>query len=61
MKVSSIIRDSTSPWNSSIVIIPEKGTEGSFTTMFCSDCRELNKVTKGDAHPLPKLWKHLIT
>lgn len=55
MKVNGIIRDSTSPWNSPIVIVPKKGGK----TRFCTDYRKLNEITKGDAHPLPNITEIL--
>lgn len=51
MKVNGVIRDSISPWNSPIVIVPKKGGK----TRFCTDYRKLNEITKGDAHPLPNI------
>lgn len=56
MKVNGVIRDSTSPWNSPIVLVPKKGVG---KTRFCTDYRKLNEVTKGDAHPLPNITEIL--
>lgn len=46
-----IIQKSSSPWSSPIVMVP-KGDGG---TRVCIDYRKLNKITKKDAHPLPKI------
>jgi len=51
MKESGVIRRSTSPWTSPVVLVGKK--DG--TTRFCVDYRELNKITKKDAQPLPHI------
>lgn len=45
------IRESTSPWAAPIVLVRKK--DGSWR--LCIDHRELNKVTKKDATPLPRI------
>lgn len=55
MKRSDVIRESTSPWNSPIVLVPKKSTDGTPKYRLCCDMRRLNEVTKGDAHPLPNI------
>ena len=44
-----IIRESTSPWASPIVIVPKKNNK----KRICIDYRRLNKVTEKDVYPLP--------
>ena len=46
-----IIRTSTSPWVSPIVLVRKKSGE----IRFCVDYRKLNQITRHDAHPLPRV------
>src|SRR2546421_11887375 len=46
-----IIRKSKSPWSLPVVFVLKKGGE----IRFCIDYRKLNKVTKKDNHPLPRI------
>ncbi|XP_061495907.1 uncharacterized protein LOC133390739 [Rhineura floridana] len=46
-----VIRESISPWASSIVLVPKK--DG--TTRFCIDYRLINKITVPDAYPMPRV------
>ena len=46
-----IVQSSESPWNSPVVLVRKK--DG--TIRFCVDYRELNKITKRDTYPLPRV------
>ena len=46
-----IIRPSMSPWSSPVIIIPKK--DGG--TRFVVDYRKLNRITKKDSYPLPRI------
>ncbi|UYV73003.1 hypothetical protein LAZ67_10001459 [Cordylochernes scorpioides] len=52
-----IIRPSSSPWASSIILVRKK--DGSLR--FCVDYRRLNKITKKDVYPLPRIDDALDT
>ena len=51
MLKNDIIEESFSPWSSPIVLVKKK--EGGFR--FCVDFRRLNRVTKPDSYPLPRI------
>ena len=51
MMQQNIIRPLSSPWASPIVLVKKKNGK----TRFCVDYRKLNKVTKRDAYPLPRI------
>src|SRR5256885_714638 len=51
MLKKGIIRKSKSSWASSIVFVQKKRGE----MQFCVDYRKLNKITKKDNHPLPRI------
>lgn len=51
MEKSGIVRKSVSPWASPVVIVDKK--DGSYR--ICIDYRKLNKITKADAFPLPRI------
>lgn len=48
---ANIIRESTSPWAAPVILVRKK--DGNWR--FCVDWRKLNKVTKKDVHPLPRI------
>lgn len=51
MIAQNVIKPSTSPWASAIVLVKKK--DG--TTRFCIDFRPINKVTIKDRYPLPSI------
>ena len=51
MEKAGVIRPSSSPWASPIVLLPKK--DG--TTRFCIDLRAMNSVTITDAYALPSI------
>eukprot|EP00731_Ephydatia_muelleri_P033914 Em0041g27a len=51
MLKNKVIRPSTSPWSSPIIMVRKK--DGSWR--FCIDFRKLNSVTHKDANPLPRI------
>ena len=54
---ANVIRPSTSPWASPIVLVTKK--DGS--VCFCVDYRKLNQVTKFDAYPMPRIEELIDT
>ena len=51
MLENKVIRPSTSPWSSPIIMV--RKNDGSWR--FCIDFRKLNSVTHKDAYPLPRI------
>ena len=52
MLEAGVIRPSTSPWASPIVLVPKRGSE---ETRFCVDFRRVNSVTVQNSYPLPNI------
>ena len=57
MEQQGVIRPSTSPWGSPVVLVPTK--DG--TKRFCVDYHHLNAVAKKDVYPLPQIDYILYT
>ena len=51
MEKDGIVKKSTSPWASPVIIVDKK--DGTYR--ICIDYRKLNKVTKPDAFPLSRI------
>ena len=51
MALRKVIKPSKSPWASPILLADKKNGK----IRFCIDFRALNKVTKKDSYPLPKM------
>jgi len=53
MLEKGVIRESSSPWSTSAILVPKKSVDGKPKYRFCVDFRALNSVTKFDSYPLP--------
>ncbi|MDD9361324.1 MAG: pol polyprotein, partial [Anaplasma sp.] len=51
MLENGVIRESSSPWLSPVVLVKKRND----TWRFCVDFRRVNEVTKKDVHPLPRI------
>jgi len=55
-----IIKESNSPWNSPIFLVPKKlDPSGQQKFRLVVDCRKLNEKTVGNAYPLPDITETL--
>jgi hypothetical protein len=59
MLSDKIIRHSTSPWNSPIILVKKKDVSGKQKWRLVVDFRKLNDVTVGDSFPLPLITEIL--
>lgn len=57
LKQQGIIKESESPWRSSLVIVPKDGKK----IRLCVDYRALNEITIKNAYPLPRIYDILDT
>ena len=57
MQERDVIKPSSSPWASPIVLVWKKDR----STRFCVDYRKLNSITRKDAYPLPRIDDTLST
>ena len=45
--------DSKSEWGAPAVLVPKESGNGEFKPRFCINYQKLNKITKGNAYPIP--------
>ena len=53
MLAKGVIRESSSPWSASAILVPKRSADGKPKYRFCVDFRALNAVTKFDPYLLP--------
>lgn len=56
---NKIIESSKSPWNSPILIVPKKSSDGNKKWRLVIDFRKLNEITISDVYPLPNITEIL--
>ena len=57
MQAQGVVRPSSSPWASPVVLVPKKDR----TARFCIDYRRLNAISRKDVYPLPRIEDILST
>ena len=55
MEEAGIIERSQSPWGMPVTIVPKTVPDGTQIPRPCIDARDVNKLTKRDAFPLPRI------
>ena len=55
MEEAGIIERSQSPWGMPVIIVPKTAPDGTQIPRPCIDARDVNKLTKRDTFPLPRI------
>jgi hypothetical protein len=50
---NGVIRESSSPWSASAILIPKKSPDGQSKYGFCVDFSTLNTIIKYESYPIP--------